>query len=28
LLTIQPPKDWSTSRYGGHRKMTREDMLL
>ena len=28
LLEIQPPKDWSTSRYGGHRKMIREDMLL
>jgi ferredoxin len=28
LETILPPKDWSKSRDGGPRKMTREDMLL
>ncbi len=28
LLQVQPPKDWSFSRSGGHRKMSREDMLL
>lgn len=28
LLRIQPPKDWSYSRYGGHRKMVREDVRL
>jgi ferredoxin len=28
LLEIQPPKDWSTSRDGGPRKIVREDLLL
>jgi ferredoxin len=28
LLEIQPPKDWSTSRDGGPRKIVREDLRL
>lgn len=28
LLSIQPPKNWSSSRYGGQRKMFREDVTL
>ena len=28
LLEIQPPKNWSTSRDGGPRKITREDLML
>ena len=28
LLKIQPPKDWSTSRDGGPRKIVREDLQL
>ena len=28
LTEIQPPKDWSTSRDGGPRKITREDLRL
>jgi ferredoxin len=28
LMEIQPPKDWSTSRDGGPRKIVREDLLL
>lgn len=28
LLQIQPPKDWSTSRDGGPRKIVREDLRL
>lgn len=28
LLEIQPPKDWSTSRDGGQRKIVREDLKL
>ncbi|MCK4451960.1 MAG: methylenetetrahydrofolate reductase C-terminal domain-containing protein, partial [Anaerolineae bacterium] len=28
LLEIQPPKDWSTSRDGGPRKIVREDLML
>ncbi len=28
LLRIHPPKDWSSSRYGGQRKMLREDVYL
>ncbi|MCX7667914.1 MAG: methylenetetrahydrofolate reductase C-terminal domain-containing protein [Atribacterota bacterium] len=28
LLSIQPPKNWSFSRYGGQRKMFREDVTL
>jgi ferredoxin len=28
LLEIQPPKDWSTSRDGGLRKIVREDLFL
>jgi ferredoxin len=28
LLELQPPKDWSTSRDGGPRRITREDLRL
>ena len=28
LMEIQPPKDWSTSRDGGPRKIVREDLKL
>ncbi len=28
LLEIQPPKDWSTGRDGGPRRITREDLRL
>ena len=28
LLEIQPPKNWSTSRDGGPRKIVREDLRL
>jgi ferredoxin len=28
LMEIQPPKDWSTSRDGGPRRITREDLRL
>ena len=28
LLEIQPPKDWSSSRDGGPRKIVREDLML
>jgi hypothetical protein len=28
LLEIQPPKDWSTSRDGGPRKIVRDDLRL
>ena len=28
LLEIQPPKNWSSSRDGGPRKITREDLML
>lgn len=28
LMEIEPPKDWSTSRDGGPRKIVREDMVL
>ncbi len=28
LMEIQPPKDWSTSRDGGPRKITRDDLRL
>jgi len=28
MLEVQPPKDWATSRDGGPRKITREDLML
>jgi len=28
LMEIQPPKDWSTSRDGGHRRIVRDDLSL
>ena len=28
LLEIQPPKDWSTARHGGPRRIVREDLRL
>jgi hypothetical protein len=28
LMEVQPPKDWSTSRDGGPRRIVREDLLL
>jgi hypothetical protein len=28
MMKIQPAKDWSTSRDGGHRRIVREDIRL
>jgi hypothetical protein len=28
LMDVQPPKDWSTSRDGGPRKIVRQDLRL
>jgi hypothetical protein len=28
MMEIQPAKDWSTSRDGGHRRIVREDIRL
>ena len=28
LMTVEPPKDWSTSRDGGHRRVVRDDLRL
>jgi len=28
LMEVQPPKDWSSSRDGGPRRIVREDLLL
>ncbi|MHB1293411.1 MAG: methylenetetrahydrofolate reductase C-terminal domain-containing protein [Anaerolineae bacterium] len=28
LLEVEPPKDWSTARHGGPRKIVRKDMIL
>jgi hypothetical protein len=28
LMEVEPPKDWSTSRDGGPRRIVREDLLL
>jgi hypothetical protein len=28
MMEVQPAKDWSTSRDGGHRRIVREDMRI
>jgi len=28
MMTVEPPKDWSTSRDGGHRRVVRDDLRL
>lgn len=28
MMTLEPPKDWSTSRDGGHRRIVRDDLRL
>ncbi|MFQ5622380.1 MAG: methylenetetrahydrofolate reductase C-terminal domain-containing protein [Paracoccaceae bacterium] len=28
LMNVEPPKDWSSSRHGGHRRIVRDDLRL